>query len=75
MRGGEPVFSGETTLAQMKRQPAELAGWLFKEDAFPQGAILMTGTGIVPPDDFSLQEGDEVRIRIDGIGTLVNTMD
>ena len=53
----------------------ELAGWLCKEDAFPQGVLLMTGTGIVPPDDFSLQAGDEVRISIEGVGTLVNTMD
>ncbi|HEY2574165.1 MAG TPA: fumarylacetoacetate hydrolase family protein [Verrucomicrobiaceae bacterium] len=75
MRAGSRVFFGETTLAQMKRQPAELVEWLFREDAFPQGAILLTGTGIVPPDDFSLQQGDEVRISIDGIGTLVNAMD
>ena len=75
MRGGGTVFSGGTTLAQMKRKPDELAGWLFKEDTFPQGAFLMTGTGIVPPDDFCLQAGDEVRISIEGIGTLVNVMD
>ncbi len=75
VRAGSAVFSGETTLAQMKRTPDELAGWLFREDTFPDGAFLMTGTGIVPPDDFCLQAGDEVRISIEGIGTLVNTMD
>ncbi len=74
-RGGGVVFSGETTLAQMKRTLDELAGWLFREDTFPQGAFLMTGTGIVPPDDFCLQAGDEVRISIAGIGTLTNLMD
>ena len=74
-RGGGAVFRGDTTLAQMKRTPEELAGWLFKEDDFPHGVFLMTGTGIVPPDDFCLQTGDEVRITIDGIGTLTNTLD
>jgi 2-dehydro-3-deoxy-D-arabinonate dehydratase len=74
-RGAAAVFSGETTLAQMKRTPEELAGWLFADDTFPQGVFLMTGTGIVPPDDFCLQTGDEVSIRIDNIGTLTNLMD
>ena len=72
---GETVFKGETTLAQMKRTPEELVGWLFKEESFPVGCYLMTGTGIVPPDNFCLQTGDEVRISIGGIGTLVNGMD
>jgi len=74
-RGGAEVFSGETSLLQLKRTPQELAGWLFRDQTFPQGAFLMTGTGIVPPDDFCLQEADEVRVTIQGIGTLVNTMD
>lgn len=74
-RAGAVAVTGETTLSQLKRTPAELAGWLFKDQTFPQGAFLMTGTGIVPADDFTLQVGDEVRITIDGIGTLVNTMD
>lgn len=76
-RGGAaaPVFRGETTLAQMKRTPEELVGWLFKEESFPVGCYLMTGTGVVPPDDFCLQPGDEVKITIGGIGTLVNGMD
>lgn len=75
VRGGQTVFSGDTTLAQLKRTPEELAGWLFKEESFPNGCYMMTGTGIVPPDDFTLQSGDEVRITIGGIGTLVNGMD
>jgi 2-dehydro-3-deoxy-D-arabinonate dehydratase len=70
-----PVFRGETTLAQMKRTPEELVGWLFKEESFPVGCYLMTGTGVVPPDDFCLQPGDVVKITIGGIGTLVNGMD
>jgi 2-dehydro-3-deoxy-D-arabinonate dehydratase len=75
MRAGNAVFSGDTTLAQLKRTPEELAGWLFKEESFPNGCYMMTGTGIVPPDEFTLQAGDEVRITIAGIGTLVNQMD
>ncbi len=74
VRGGAAVFAGETSLAQLKRTPEELIGWLFKDNDFPHGVLLMTGTGIVPPDDFTLQAGDEVRIRIDGIGTLINIM-
>jgi 2-dehydro-3-deoxy-D-arabinonate dehydratase len=56
----------------MKRKPEELASWLFRETSFPNGCYLMTGTGIVPPDDFTLSTDDEIRIRIEGIGTLVN---
>jgi len=74
-RGGETVFTGQTTLEQMKRKPEELAGWLFREESFPNGVFLMTGTGVVPPDDFCLQPGDQVSITIEGIGTLVNGMD
>ncbi|WP_104022487.1 fumarylacetoacetate hydrolase family protein [Gemmatirosa kalamazoonensis] len=74
-RGGAAVFAGETTLAQMRRTPEELAAWLFRETSFPRGAVLLTGTGIVPPDDFTLASGDEVRIEIDGIGALVNRVE
>lgn len=73
-RSGTPVFTGETKLDQLKRTPAELAGWLYKDNDFPNGAFLMTGTGIVPGDEFTLALGDEVCITIDGIGTLVNVM-
>jgi len=72
LRGGEIVFEGSTTLKELKREPEELIGYLFRDQSFPRGVFLMTGTGIVPPDDFTLKSGDEVRIRIDGIGTLVN---
>ena len=71
-RGGEAAFSGETSTARMKRTPEELAAYLFRELSFPDGAFLMTGTGIVPPDDFSLQSGDIVSITIEGVGTLTN---
>ncbi len=72
LRGGSVVFSGATTLAELKRKPADLAAYLFRENTFPFGAFLMTGTGIVPPDEFTLAPGDKVRITIDPIGTLEN---
>jgi 2-dehydro-3-deoxy-D-arabinonate dehydratase len=56
----------------MARTPEDLVGWLTRETSFPHGAILLTGTGIVPPDEFTLASGDDVRITIDGIGTLAN---
>ena len=56
----------------MKRTPEELVEYLFRETSFPNGVFLMTGTGIVPGQDFTLQSGDEVSITIDGIGTLTN---
>lgn len=56
----------------MKRSLEELAGWLFKELSFPFGCFLMTGTGIVPTKDFTLEPGDEIRITIDKIGILTN---
>jgi 2-dehydro-3-deoxy-D-arabinonate dehydratase len=74
IRGDRTIFDQSTTLQQMKRTPEELVGWLFRETEFPQGVYLMTGTGIVPPDDFTLQSGDDVRISIDEIGTMVNTV-
>ena len=63
-RDGAAVFQGETSSAQLKRSVAEIAGWLTRELAFPNGALLMTGTGIVPPDDFTLVLGDAVRIEV-----------
>lgn len=71
-RAGQEVFAGCTALDQLKRGFAELAGWLFREEDFPQGCLLMTGTGIVPNSGFSLQSGDRIRIAIEGIGELVN---
>ena len=74
VRGGEEVFNGQVTLAQMKRKPEELLHFLYREMAFPHGAYLMTGTGIVPSSDFTLQAGDVVHITIEPIGTLTNTV-
>lgn len=71
-RNSAVVFEGHTTLAQMARTPESLAEWLFRENDFPAGAILLTGTGVVPPDEFSLISGDTVAIGIVGVGTLHN---
>jgi 2-dehydro-3-deoxy-D-arabinonate dehydratase len=74
LRAGERAFTGTTALSQMKRGLPELAGWLFRDSSFPTGCYLLTGTGIVPPDSFTLQPGDEVRITIEPIGTLSNVV-
>jgi 2-dehydro-3-deoxy-D-arabinonate dehydratase len=71
-RNGQPEFDGATTLAKLKRDPVTLAEYLFRDNSFPSGAFLMTGTGIVPPDSFTLESGDQIRITIEPIGTLVN---
>jgi 2-dehydro-3-deoxy-D-arabinonate dehydratase len=71
-RGEALAFQGETNVGQIKRRFDELAEFLFRCQSFPHGAILLTGTGIVPPDTFSLQTGDTVRITVSGIGTLEN---
>jgi 2-dehydro-3-deoxy-D-arabinonate dehydratase len=63
-RDGAAVFQGESNSAQLKRSLTEISGWLTRELAFPNGAVLMTGTGIVPPDDFTLAVGDVVRIEV-----------
>ena len=73
-RAGVVMFSGATSLAAMKRTPRELVDYLFRDNSFPNGCLLLTGTGIVPPDDFTLAAGDEVTIVIEPIGTLVNTV-
>ena len=73
-RNSTSVFSGETSTAQMRRPLRELADYLFREMSFSKGAILLTGTGVVPPDDFTLQSGDIVSITIEGIGTLENAV-
>jgi 2-dehydro-3-deoxy-D-arabinonate dehydratase len=72
LRNGKSVFSNDIAINRMKRKHTELAGYLFRELSFPYGTYLMTGTGIVPPDDFTLHLGDEIRISIEGIGTLIN---
>ncbi len=72
LRSGAAEFCGSTTLREMKREPSLLVEYLYRDHSFPFGSFLLTGTGIVPPDDFTLQSGDEVRITIDGIGTLTN---
>ena len=72
LRSGIAEFSGSTTLTEMKRDPPVLVEYLFRDHSFPFGCFLLTGTGIVPPDNFSLRSGDEVHISIDGIGTLMN---
>ncbi len=71
-RGGTAVFTGETSLAELNRELEELAEWLGRENEFPDGALLLTGTGIVPPDNFTLEDGDHVAIDVTGIGTLEN---
>jgi 2-dehydro-3-deoxy-D-arabinonate dehydratase len=71
-RESKTVFAGSTTLAEIKRDLKELASFLFRDNSFPQGVFLMTGTGIVPGDDFALAAGDTIRISIDGIGRLEN---
>src|SRR5215471_4172119 len=73
-RSNEQVFSGEISINRMKRKHTELAEYLFRETSFPYGVYLMTGTGIVPPDDFTLKVNDQIKISIEGIGVLVNTV-
>jgi len=72
VRGNEVVHAGETTLAQMRRRLDELVEFLYRETSFPHGCVLLTGTGIVPPDEFALRSGDEVSIEIESVGVLVN---
>jgi len=74
MRSGKVVIDEATTLSQMKRGLEELVEFVFRDNAHPNGCFLMTGTGIIPADDFSLVEGDEIEIEIDGIGKLVNSV-
>ena len=74
-RSGEEVFSGSTEVSQIKRGFDELAEFLFRENEFPKGALLMTGTGVVPDSDFTLSSGDVITITIDGIGTLENQVE
>jgi 2-dehydro-3-deoxy-D-arabinonate dehydratase len=74
-RRGAVVFDGATTLAEMHRPLDDLIGWLGRDNSFPHGVVLLTGTGIVPPDDFSLAAGDLVTIDVSGIGRLANLVE
>lgn len=74
LRGVVSCFEGTVQLSAIKRDLRTLVRYLYQDNTFPNGCFLFTGTGIVPPDSFTLQERDEVRISIDGIGTLVNTV-
>jgi len=74
-RAGAEVFRGAVSAGQLKRPFDEMAGYLFRCQSFPHGAVLLTGTGIVPPDAFSLAPGDVVRISISGVGVLENSVD
>ena len=74
-RGGAVVFDGSTSIAAMKRSFEDLVSWLGRENHFPDGVILLTGTGIVPPDHFSLEHGDDIAIDISDIGTLRNRVE
>jgi 2-dehydro-3-deoxy-D-arabinonate dehydratase len=73
-RGGEAAYRGEVAISQIKRSLTELAAWLYRESDFPTGCFLMTGTCLVPGNEFTLQVGDNVEISIDGIGTLINSV-
>lgn len=74
-RGGETVFTGSTQVALLKRTLPELVRWLFKAQDFPVGAVLLTGTSVIPAQEFTLQGGDQVTIAITGLGELVNTVE
>ena len=71
---GSEIFSGQTFTTRMKRSPGELAEWVVRDNPLPPGSILLTGTGLVPPDDYTLEPGHTVEIEIDGIGVLRNTV-
>jgi 2-dehydro-3-deoxy-D-arabinonate dehydratase len=73
-REGKAVFTGATALTELKRSFATLLEYLYRDNTFPAGCFLLTGTGVVPPDEFTLQQKDEIQITITGIGTLINTV-
>lgn len=75
LRSNQITFTGTTTLAELKRNPATLVEYLFRDQSFPYGCFLLTGTGIVPPDSFTLESKDEIQITIEGIGTLKNSVE
>jgi len=69
-RDGERIFAGATSVTEMRRSFEELVAALFGELSFPAGAVLLTGTGVVPPDEITLRDGDRVRIAVEGVGVL-----
>lgn len=73
-RNNAKIFEGSVGINQMKRTPEELVSFVYRECSFPHGCLIMTGTGIVPGSDFTLRSGDEIKISIDNIGTLINTV-
>ena len=73
-RGGRIIFEGQTAVNRIKRSFEELVSYLYRSQTFPHGAVLLTGTGIVPGNDFTLQPDDTVRIEVNGIGVLENTV-
>jgi 2-dehydro-3-deoxy-D-arabinonate dehydratase len=73
-RDGAVVFSGSTSVSEMKRDFETLVDYLYRELSFPDGAMLLTGTGIIPPEAFTLQSGDDIRITVEDVGTLHNTV-
>jgi 2-dehydro-3-deoxy-D-arabinonate dehydratase len=74
-RGGAVVFDGSTSLTSMKRTFEDLVGWLGRDNSFPDGVVLLTGTGVVPPDHFTLAPGDEIAIDVTGVGCLRNRVE
>lgn len=73
-RGAKQIFAGSTSLSSLKRDINTLVDYLYRDNSFPNGCFLLTGTGVVPPDSFTLLHGDEIRITVDPIGTLVNVV-
>jgi 2-dehydro-3-deoxy-D-arabinonate dehydratase len=74
-RAGRAAFEGATSVGQMARSCQDLIAWLGRDNSFPHGVILLTGTGVVPPDDFALAAGDVVSIEVTGIGRLTNVVE
>ncbi len=74
-RHGKTVFAGQTSVGQLRRRFEDLGGFLFRSQRFPRGAALLTGTGIVPPDNFTLEAGDEIEVKISGVGSIRNQVE
>ena len=72
-RDGRELFAGETSTGRMKRTIPDLLGWLVRDNPVPAGSVLLTGTGLVPADGYTLESGHRVEIEIEGIGVLANT--